>query len=132
MNVALVRASLAAVLEQDGVQTSAYVLAQPTPPGIQILPPAPVYDFSVGHHDWTFTVQAFVALNSDIGAQIMLDEMCATTGARSVKALLEADRTLGGLVDSLTVRDQTMARQVEQPPGNPMLLVEWHLTIYGG
>src|SRR5262245_1561052 len=133
MNLALVREAMAEALEGTGVNVSPYVLAQPTPPGIQIPPPAVVYNYTYGTtnglNEWTFLIQGFVSLNSDRGAQVLLDELCAQTGPLSVKALLEADTTLGGLVDVLTVTDQSPGRQVEQPPGNPMLLVEWHVTV---
>jgi hypothetical protein len=130
VNVPAVRQALADALTDTGWNVTPYVLAQPTPPGIQIIPPGRIYDYSVGLDEWQFVVQAFVSLNTDLGAQMMLDELC-TAGASSVKTLLEQDDTLGGLVDSLRVTDQSPGRQVEQPPGNPMLLVEWRVTILG-
>lgn len=133
MNIGAVRQAMETTLDViPGVNVNAYVQAQPTPPGIQILPPSVVYDYAMGiggFSKWTVIIQGFVALTSDIGAQKLLDTMCAPAGSNSVKALLEADKTLGGLIDTLQVADQTPARQVEQPPGNPMLLVEWHLSI---
>jgi hypothetical protein len=135
MNRAAVREAIADALAMDGVQTNPYVLAQPTPPGIQIPPPGATYNYTMrsngnGLNEYPFVIQAFCALNSDIGAQRLLDEMCADTGPTSIKALLEADKTLGGLVDDLVVTDQIPGRQVEQPSGNPMLLVEFHVTVY--
>jgi len=135
MNLPAVRQAIADALQMDGVQVSPYVLAQPTPPGIQIPPPSVSYSYTMGStgsglNEWEFIIQGFVSLNSDIGAQQLLDDMCATSGSRSVRALLEADRTLGGTVETLVVTVQDPGRQVEQPPGNPMLLVEWHVTIY--
>lgn len=135
MNIGAVRQAIATVLDAiPNVNVSAYVLAQPTPPGIQIPPPAPIYDYTMGAtnqglSEWMFVIQGFVALNSDVAAQKVLDTLCAPSGAGSVKALLEADKTLGGLVESLRVMDQSPGRQVEQPPGNPLLLVEWHVQV---
>jgi len=134
VNIAAVRSAMADTLDMDGVQVSPYVLAQPTPPGIQIIPPGVVFNYSMnslldGLNEWTFVVQAFVSLNSDVGAQMLLDELCAPSGTQSVRGLLESSNNLGGLVEDLTVTDQTPGRQVEQPPGNPMLLVEWHVTL---
>jgi hypothetical protein len=111
------------------------VLAQPTPPGIQIIPPGVVYDYSMGSlssglNEWLFIIQGFVALTSDIGAQKVLDEMCAPSGNSSVKALLEADKSLGGVVETLRVTEQTPGRQVDPGSGNPMLLVEWRVMIH--
>ena len=110
------------------VQVNAYALAQPTPPGIQILPPAVEYDsaFHRGIDEWTFTVQGFVSLTSDIGSQQVLDGLCAPSGSSSVKAALEADNTLGGVVQSLRVVEQSPGRVVDVPGGgSPVLLVEW-------
>lgn len=118
----------------DDVQVNPYALAQPTPPGLQILPPGTEYDssFHRGLDEWTFTVQGFVALTSDIGSQILLDEMCAPAGATSVKAALEADVTLGGSVQSLHVQEQTAGRVIDAAGGgSPMLLVEWRVQVFG-
>lgn len=137
MDVRRVREGLADALAGiPGVQVSPYVLAQPSPPGIQIIPPGATYNYSyggpgVGLSEREFIVQGFVALTSDIGAQILLDDLCADTGPFSVRAAVELEPTLGGAVHTVTVTSQTPGRQVEQPPGNPMLLVEWHLTIIG-
>jgi hypothetical protein len=56
-----------------------------------------------GLDKWTFTVQAFVALASDIGAQVKLDAFLAPSGSQSVKAAIEADGTLGGIVADTSV-----------------------------
>ena len=49
-----------------------------------------------------------------------------------MKRRLEVEKTLGGLVEDLRVTEQTPARMVETTAGgNPMLLVEWLVTIYG-
>ena len=136
MNVATVRAAMATALDTiPNVQVNAYVQAQPNPPGIQIIPPGCVYDYSMGAtnqglSNWTFVVQGFVALNTDIGAQKTLDLMCNPSGPSSVKAALEADLTLGGTVEKLRVTEHSPGRQVEQVPGNPLLLVEWRVLVY--
>ena len=133
MNIATVRAAMAAAMDgaTSGVQVNAYALAQPTPPGIQILSGGVEYDraFARGLDEWTFTVQAFVALNADIGPQKLLDTLCAPTGAGSVKAALEADRTLGGAVQTLRVLNQSPARQATRPDGSSMLLVEFSVQV---
>ena len=87
------------------VQVSAYMLGNPTPPTIHLLPEEITYDGAMGRgmDTWTITVQAFVGLVSDVGAQKRLDQMLAPTGATSVKAAVEADRTLGGKCSDLRV-----------------------------
>lgn len=107
-----------------------YVLAQPNPPGLQILPPALSFDFANarGIDEWTFVIQGFVSLGStDVGSQMILDQLLTPNG---VKAALEADKTLGGLVADLRVTSSGDARVVEPPGGSPMLLVEWRVTMF--
>lgn len=117
------------------VEVNPYAAVQPNPPGIQIIPPACLYDYSMGAmiqglNEWTFIVQGFVALNSDIGAQRTLDLLCNPSGVSSVKAALEADTTLGGTVEKLRVTEHSPGRQVEPVAGNPLLLVEWRVLVY--
>lgn len=133
MNAAAVRQALADVLEPLSGNASPYVLAQPTPPGFQILPPGLVSRMAMGVPglcEWEFVVQGFVSLTTDVGAQKLMDEWIATEGVRSVAEAVETDPTLDGTVQKLAVTSSSPARQVEQPPGNPMLLVEWRLTVY--
>lgn len=106
-----------------------YVQAQPQPPGFQIMPPSVAFDFSGarGLDEWTFIVQGFVALSGDVGPQMLLDQMVTPNG---VKAYLEADRTLGGLVSQLTVRSSGNPTQREGAGGSPMLVVEWSVSMY--
>ena len=133
MNVNAVRHAIAEALEHPAMQVNAYAHSQPTPPGLQILPPTVVFDTAMvrGMDTWTFRVQGFVSGN-DRGPQRLLDEFIDTQGDSSVKARLEADKTLGGLVEDLRVTEQTEPRMVESASGgNPMLVVEWNVLIYG-
>lgn len=86
-------------------QVSAYMLANPTPPTIHLFPEEVMYDEAMrrGLDEIRITVQAFVGLVSDQGAQVRLDELLAPAGAGSLKAAVEADPTLGGTVDDLRV-----------------------------
>jgi hypothetical protein len=113
-----------------GWQVSAYALANPTPPGMHIFPGEIQYDAAMrrGHDDITFTVQAFVAYAADIGAQKNLDVLLAPSGEKSVKAALEADLTLGGLVDDLTVTESTGYRLADRSSG-PLLTVGWTVEV---
>lgn len=130
MNIEAVRNALARALADSVLEFNVYpyVSAMPTPPGFQILPPAAEFDLAMqrGLDRWTWTVQGFVALTSDIGSQQTLDEL---TDTGIVKDALEADPTLGGLVDDLRVTSQSTGRVVDSAGGSPMLLVEWALTI---
>lgn len=136
MNIDDVRLQMATALDAiPDVQVSAYVLASPTPPAIQIFPPGVMYDYSMGStneglSEWTFMVQAFVALTTDIGSQKLLDRLCAPSGGASVKSILEADKTLQATVSTLHVIEQTPGRVVQPIQGSPLLTVEWRVVVY--
>ena len=63
VNVNAVRHAIAAALATPAMHVSAYAHSQPTPPGVQILPPAVTYDLTMvrGHDEWVFTIQGFVS-----------------------------------------------------------------------
>jgi hypothetical protein len=132
VTVAQIREGLAANLAGiAGVQVSAYMLANPTPPTIHVYPGQIEYDGAMirGVDRWTMIVQAFVGLVSDIGAQVKLDTFIAPSGAGSVKAGLEADRTLGGLVQSLRVTECSGERVYVREGAGPVLGAEWQVQI---
>src|SRR4051794_37550969 len=103
-DLAAIRNAFADALTAIGtdVQVSAYLLATPTMPTLQVLPRSMTYDRAMhrGVDTREFIVQGFVPLNEGDESQRLLDEFLAPVGARSVKALLELDKTLGGVVSS--------------------------------
>jgi len=132
-----IREGLAANLRAGGNlddwQVSAYPLANPTPPMIQILRGDIEYDYAMkrGLDIVTMMIQALVALSSDIGSQVRLDPLVAPTGATSVKALLEADRTLAGKVANLRVTSVLGDRVAASATGGGAILVaEWSVDVY--
>jgi len=128
-----IREGLAASLATlDGVQVSAYMLANPTPPAIHIYPAAVEYDYTFrrGYDTWTLTVQAFVGYSSDIGAQKKLDAFLAPSGTQSLKQAAEADRTLGGIVESVRVVAATGYHEYAREGGSTVLGAEWQTEIY--
>lgn len=78
-----------------------------TPPMAIVQPQRIEYDLNAqrGLNRYTFTVTVFVVKADDRVAQLKVDPYVAPTGNLSVKAALEADRTLGGKVDTLRVTD---------------------------
>lgn len=131
--MAAIRAGLKANLDTiDGVQVSAYMLGSPTPPAIHIVPPAIEYHQAMqnGFDELTFTVQAFVALGTDIGSQKRLDLMREPSGTGSIKAALEADRTLGGVVKDLIVRSSPEPQVVTLEGGRQLLASDWTVTVW--
>lgn len=130
------RAGLATNLSplQGGMQVSAYVLDNPTPPCVYVANGPVEYDQTMGrgHDDWTFIVYGLVGYVSDIGAQMKLDEMLAPSGSRSIKALIESDRTLGGVAYSLRVPMVSGSRVYTLAgPGQsaPAIGAEWTVEI---
>lgn len=127
-----IREGLAANLAVlDGWQVSAYMLSQPTPPAIHVVPGLVEFDRAMGRglDEWTLNVQAFVPLNSDRGAQERLDGLIDGSGATSVKEAVEADRTLGGAADTARVVACTGYRTVAVEGRGPVLMCEWEVHV---
>src|SRR4029077_10195860 len=129
------RQGLAANLSTlQGIQVSPYMLANATPPTVHLYPGGAAGDitydlaFQRGLDNWPFTVQAFVGLTSDIGAQALLDTFIAPSGSQSIKTVLESDSTLGGLVNDVTVVSCTGYRIYRRDGAAPVLGAEWHLS----
>jgi hypothetical protein len=63
------------------------------------------YDLNAarGVNRYTFTVTVFVVKADDRAAQVRVDPYVSPSGTQSVKAAIEVDRTLGGVVDTCRV-----------------------------
>ena len=128
------RAQLAANLDlspYSATQISAYGLSNPTPPCIQVIGPEEItYHRAMqnGHADWSITIQALAGLTSDRGAQELLDRMLESTGSASVRAAIEADKTLGGVVDNCIVRGASGYRQYTTAQGD-VLACEFSVAV---
>jgi hypothetical protein len=133
-DLATIRAAIADALGPVGtdVQVSPYVLATPTPPTLQVLPRSMNYDRAMhrGVDVREYIVQGFVPYNEGDESQRLLDELLSPTGPRSVKTLLEADKTLGGVVSAVNVTsDSGLAMQLH-PSGAWVLLAEWTVEVW--
>ena len=134
-----IRVALAAALQPaldavGGGQPSAYTLESPTPPTLWVMGPDQiVYDMTMrrsGFDQWTMIVQGFVGSPLDKAAQVNLDLWLAPSGATSVKAAIEADRTLGGIVDDLTVTEASGYRRYQFQTNGPTVLgCDWSVLI---
>lgn len=113
-----------------GFQVSAYGLSNPTPPSLQVFPSEIQYDAAMrrGHDVWTLTIQAFIGLASDQGAQELLDRLLESSGAASLKAAVEGDVTLGGAAQFVRITEATGYRQYETAAG-PVLGCEWTAEV---
>lgn len=130
--MAEIREGLAANLSAiEGIQVSPYMLGSPTPPAIHVIPSSIAYDRAMhrGMDEVTMTVQAFVALGLDQGAQMALDELLAPTGSRSVKTAIETDRTLGGKVQHVQVDEMSGYNAVTIVDRGQMLSADWSVTV---
>lgn len=128
-----VREGLAAALREiQGVQAMAYVLGSPTPPFAQVMRGPLSYHEAMGDgtSTWTMLVRVFVANVTDIGAQKKLDEFLSVDGARSVKAAIEADPTLGGKVADLIVTGASGEQEFVRDQGGPLLGSEWTVEVW--
>lgn len=132
--MAEIREGLRARLDTiTGLQASAYLLSNPTPPCAEIQPGEIEYDRAMarGMDGTQMTVRVYVGNTTDIGSQKRLDRMLAPAGADSVKAAIEADRTLGGVVDDLRVTRCSGYRVYSRAgmPNATVLGAEWDIEV---
>lgn len=121
--VAQIRTALATAL--SGVadtQVSGYLLANPTAPVLHIgLGPSTFTQSmrgasSTGHMEREFVVECLVQNGTDRTAQTKLDELLDITGSKSINAKIEADPTLGGVVDYAVVTEATQPGIMRDAP----------------
>jgi hypothetical protein len=115
----------------DGVQVNAYLLSNVTPPVIEVQPGETQYDLAMarGLDRWTLIVRAMVSASTDVGSQRFLDKLLESSGALSVKAAIEADRTLGGACSDVSVTSCTGYRSISREGSGPLLGAEWTVEI---
>lgn len=136
-----IRTALAASLEplvtsRQLSQADAYQLSSPSPPCAFVTVGPTTYDGAMGrgHDELTFLVVVLVGFSSDIEAQAALDQMLASSGPTSVKALIQADKRLGGACQTLRVTEATGPRlyALDTTRGSttaPALGAEWTVEI---
>ena len=131
VTVTQIRSGLAANLATvTGAQILSYQLANPTTPSIAIFPAGTQYNqaFNRGIDQWTFTVQAIVSIAVDQNGQQQLDAYLAPTGATSIRAAIESDRTLGGVALNLVVESASGYTLFGDTP--PVLGAEWTVQVW--
>lgn len=125
-----IAANLAAVFEPN-VTVSAYMLDPVLPPVLQVMGMDSVsYDSSShrGLDTWTFHLQGLGGPMSQ-GAQMVLDDWLNPTGALSVKAAVEAGRTLGGKVQDCWVIGASDYRLNKLSDATVLLGCEWQIRV---
>ena len=118
----------------SGIQTSAYMLDSPVPPTIQVMGPEVVeYDDAMqrGLDTYTIVLQAFAGTPESQAAQTIVDGWLAPSGSTSVKAAVEGDITLGGVVASARVARANGYRIYDLPTGKT-LGCEFFVVVHNG
>lgn len=95
-----------------GLRSSATMPDAPRPPQAVILPDRIEYDLDMsrGADTFFFLVTVIVGRADDRAAQNNLDRF--VSGSDSIKAAIEADMTLGGVVNFARVTEMTNYRQI--------------------
>jgi hypothetical protein len=89
-----------------GLRTSATIPDSLNPPIAVVMPSTIRYDTAfarTGGDEFEFLVLVVVGRVDERSAQNKLDDYCSSSGAGSVKAAIETDKTLGGKAFSLRV-----------------------------
>lgn len=110
MTIQTIRQGIATNLATiSGLRTSAFVPDNPTPPIAIVVPERVDFDTAMhrGLDTYSFKVLVIAQRASERSAQNTLDAFCDPTGATSVKAAIESDRTLGGACNDARVTDLT-------------------------
>lgn len=116
----------------DGVTVSAYMLDSPPDRTLQVMGPDTVeYDQAMarGLDYVTVIVQGFSGSPESQAAQRNLDEWLAPSGATSVKAAIEGDGSLGGIVQSCWVRQSSGYREYDLKNRGRTLGAEWTVLV---
>jgi hypothetical protein len=79
--------------------------------------------------EMTFTVTVIVCKADSRAAQSQVDPYVSATGAYSIKAAIEGDRTLGGKVDDLIV-NSAGGYQIISAEDADYLSVDFNVTVY--
>lgn len=132
MSIESLRSGIADNLSDiSGLQVSAYMLANPTPPYAEVMPASIDFDATMARGaDWVnFIVRVLVGATNDIGAQKRLDDFLDGSGSSSIKAVIESDTTLGGACHDLQVKRCTGYRVYSRDGGAPVLGAEWEVRV---
>jgi hypothetical protein len=109
-----------------------YLLQSPNSPAFEVEFAGKTYDLAMGRgiDEWKFTIRGLASSAIlDEQAQKKLDEWLDSTGATSLKAAVEADKTLGGSVSHSQIVSVGPVRQFSpiSSPGTTYYGAEWVL-----
>lgn len=83
-----------------------------------------------GADDWEYAVTVFIPYTDPELAQAQMSDYVKRTGPTSIKAAIEGEKTLGGVVDFAHVRE-ALEEEIRQVGGVPHLAVEFVIEITG-
>ncbi len=86
--------------------------------------------FKNGLVEFNFSVTVIVGRFSSRSAQQKLNEFADNTGANSIKAAIESDRTLGGSAFDCVVQTMSGLSNIDLNDGNNYLAIEFSVIAY--
>lgn len=115
----------------SGLRTAALIPEDPKPPIAVVTFDNVNYDTSMGRglDEYTFRVVVVVGRVNTRGAEQNLDAFMSGSGASSVKAAIESDRSLGGEANDLRVTTGTNLREVVVSEAT-YLATDFVVTVY--
>jgi len=115
----------------SGLRTAALIPEDPKPPIAVVTFDNVNYDTSMGRglDEYTFRVIVVVGRVNTRGAEQNLDAFMSGSGASSVKAAIESDRSLGGEANDLRVTTGTNLREVVVSEAT-YLATDFVVTVY--
>lgn len=127
-----IRAGFVANLASLGIQSTGYVQGEIMAPTVEVFQGETTYDetFGRGMDTLIVTVRLTVTVTLDVPAQQLLDEYLAPSGAKSVKTLIESDKTLGGAVKGLQVISASGYQLAMHKSGGMALSCDWTVQVY--
>lgn len=135
VNISDLREALAAQLATvPGANTNAYRLTQPPTPCLMVVGVETIERTSFGQaadagYAVTVTVQGVAAKALDKNAQKLVDEWLSPQGDKNVWAAIEADPTLNGNSDDVTVLSCDGTQLLTLEDGTSVYGSTWHVQI---
>lgn len=116
----------------SGLRVSYFIPDNPNPPIAVVTPPSIKYEQSFGRglNQYSFQVALLATRADERTGQDLIDSYCEPTGSMSVRAAIESDRTLGGLVDDLHVSDMNGVSPTTLADGQVYLTATWTVEVY--
>lgn len=115
----------------SGLRTFAYQPEQLNPPFAYPELTQVTYHRSMGLGDveMQWTINVVVGRYTDRTANDLLDQYLSPTGAKSIRAALESDKTLGGVVQTLILSSAADVTALNEADAN-FLQVQYQLTVH--